>query len=194
MKIRYFAIAVLVALQACSTAPTFEENSVQTVEATAAVACKPTIYSWTDENGTVSYGDSIPPNIANKLDRSHSARGDKPICVKPSRKDTLTEECRVVEQNLQNLQRRVADLEAALDAMADNEGLLEEIDEARWKAAQNIARQKVVLTRQKIALNNARQRVAQKIEQCQGIVNEWDSPNVRFWPIAAVEELKISIT
>jgi hypothetical protein len=58
MKPRQLGFAIIVVLQACSTAPTSEVSAVKTVETTAEGECQIGAYRWTDEEGNLFYGVS----------------------------------------------------------------------------------------------------------------------------------------
>ena len=55
MKPRHLGFAVIVVLQACTTAPTSEVSAVRTVETTAEGECQIRAFRWTDEEGNVFY-------------------------------------------------------------------------------------------------------------------------------------------
>ena len=146
MKTWFFGFAAIVVLQACSNAPTSEVNEVQNFGG----VCETKVYKWTDEEGTVHYGDSLPADSSNKPNPPDSGQVDMPQCEggdelaleefarareNPRREESFRAQMRVTELYLQNLQNRLAHLEDAVDATKDNESLLNEIRETKQEIA-----------------------------------------------------------
>ena len=130
MKTRYFGFAAIVLLQACSTASTSEVNVVHAVEPTAKVECKPIasflarytqdqkIYRWEDEEGNVYYGDSLPPESAEKPESPGSGQAEKPedvITVKQLLEGPSLAQCRTKDLYVRNLRHELACLKVAAD-------------------------------------------------------------------------------
>jgi hypothetical protein len=147
VKIRYFAILVIACLQACSAASRSEESSAQPLKGIATSNCQyylphqvpgaqhEHVYRWTDTDGNVHYGDSIPPEyaeppmdpkqviaVAQELQEQVDQLLFEAYLLKPEDRDLmqgdrraeiLSEQAHATELKLRNLERRLAALEVA---------------------------------------------------------------------------------